>query len=117
TDPSIKNDSLRKYLVATGSDGYQTVISLGEIDPKFGNQSDLIAYADADGQLGQFGSDGFARLVVPGDKAGGRYLSNLVSLQVFDATVPEPGSLLLLTSGLTGIGLIRYRRSRRTRSF
>lgn len=86
TDPSIKNDLLGFAVVATGSDGYRAVISLGEIDPAFGNQSDLVAYADTAGQLGPGGSDGALRLVVPGDHAGGRYVSNLVSLQVIDAT-------------------------------
>jgi hypothetical protein len=63
--------------------------SLGEIDPAFGNQPVLVAYADTAGQLGPHGSDGLARMVVPGDLAGGRYVSDLVSLQV--ETLPEPG--------------------------
>ena len=86
TDPSIKNDLLRFAVVATGSDGYRAVISLGEIAPSFGNQQDLVAYADTAGQLGPTGSQGATRLVVPGDHAGGRYVSNLVSLQVIDTT-------------------------------
>jgi hypothetical protein len=86
TDSSIKNDLLRFAVVATGSDGYRTVISLAEIAPTFGNQQDLVAYADTAGQLGPGGSDGALRLVVPGDHAGGRYVSNLVSLQVIDTT-------------------------------
>jgi len=86
TDPSIKNDLLRFAVVATGSDGYRAVISLGEIAPAFGNQPDLVAYADTAGQLGPRGSDGALRLVVPGDHAGSRYVSNLVSLQVIDTT-------------------------------
>ncbi len=85
TDPSIKNDLLRYGVVATGSDGYRAFISLGEIDPAFGNQPDLVAYADTGGQLGPGGQDGALRLIVPGDVAGGRYVSNLVSLQVIDA--------------------------------
>jgi hypothetical protein len=85
TDPSIKNDLLRLGVVATGSDGYRAFISLGEIDPAFGNQPDLVAYADTEGQLGAGGQDGALRLIVPGDHAGGRYVSNLVSLQVIDA--------------------------------
>jgi hypothetical protein len=85
TDPSIKNDLLRFGVVATGSDGYRAFISLGEIDPAFGNQPDLIAYSDTGGQLGSNGPDGVLRLIVPGDHAGGRYVSNLVSLQVVDA--------------------------------
>jgi hypothetical protein len=86
TDPAIKNDLLGFAVVATGSDGYRAVISLGEIAPTFGNQPDLVAYRDTAGQLGPNGSDGALRLVVPGDLAGGRYVSNLVSLQVIDAT-------------------------------
>jgi hypothetical protein len=86
TDPAIKNDLLGFAVVATGSDGYRAVISLGEIAPTFGNQPDLVAYRDAQGQLGPNGSDGALRLVVPGDQAGGRYVSNLVSLQVIDTT-------------------------------
>src|SRR5262249_2867402 len=84
TDPSVKNDLLRFGVIATGSDGYRAFISLGEIDPAFGNQQDLVAYSDKLGQLGPGGPDGVLRLVVPGDLAGGRYVSNLASLQVVD---------------------------------
>ncbi len=82
TNPQVQNDSLRKYLVATGSDGYQVVVALSEIDPQLGNQPDLIAVAFNGGSLGQ---DGLTRLVVPGDTFGGRYVSNLVSLEVLDS--------------------------------
>jgi hypothetical protein len=96
TDPGVKNDILRDYVVATGSDGYQAILSLGELNPKFGNEPDLVAYADTAGTLP--GGDGFARLVVPNDIAGGRYVSNLVSLEVFHI-VAEPASLPLLLAG------------------
>jgi len=82
TNPQVQNDSLRKYVVATGSDGYQVVVALSEIDPQFGNQPDVIAFAFNGGSLGQ---DGLTRLVVPGDTFGGRYVSNLVSLEVLDS--------------------------------
>ena len=85
---TAKNDILSKYVIATGSDGYRAVFSLGEIDPAFGNQPVLVAYADTAGQLGSQGSDGLARIVVPGDLAGGRYISELVSLQV--GSLPDP---------------------------
>jgi hypothetical protein len=68
---------------------------------------DLIAYME-NGML--LGTDGFARVVVPGDDFGGRYVSNLVSLQVIDGVVPEPGSLLLLVSGVLAMGLLLRRR-------
>ena len=113
TDPAIKNDILDKYLVATGSDGYRTLLSMGEIDPAFGNQPDLIAYA-ADGQ--PLDASGFARLIVPNDAKAGRWVSNLVDLQVFSAApVPEPASALML---LAGAGLLARtaRRARVTRA-
>jgi hypothetical protein len=84
TDPTVKNDLLRFGVVATGSDGYRALISLGEIDPTFGNQPDIVAYVDTKGQLGPTGPDGQMRLIIPGDYAGGRHVSNLVSLQVVD---------------------------------
>jgi hypothetical protein len=86
---TAKNDILSKYVIATGSDGYTSVYSLGEIDPQFGHQQILIASSDTGGQLGPFGADGLSRVVVPGDIAGGRYVSDLVSLRV--GSLPEPG--------------------------
>ena len=107
-DPTIKNDVLRQYVVAVGSDGYEAIFSLGEIAPLFGNQMDLVAYADTGGQLGAGGTDGFARMVVPADMAGGRYVSNLVELAVFDASVPEPATLALLLTSLFGTVVVRW---------
>ena len=89
TNPSVKNDILGKFVIATGSDGYQAVFSLGELSPSFGNQADLVAYANAPGN--PLSTDGFVRLVVPGDSAkAGRYVSNLVSLQVVSAPSLTP---------------------------
>jgi len=113
TDPSIKNDVLRKYVVAVGSDGYEAVFSLGEIDPMFGDQPDLVAYEDTDGQLGPGGSDGFARMVVPGDTFGGRYVSNLIELGVFDASVPEPPGIALFVAAALALAFVRARRQSR----
>jgi hypothetical protein len=111
TDPTIKNDVLRQYVEAIGSDGYAAIFSLGEIDPMFGGQEDLVAYADTLGQLGPDGEDGFARMVVPGDSAGGRYISNLVALKVFTAApVPEPATWVLLIGALPALAFVRSRR-------
>ena len=72
--------------MATGSDGYKAVISEGEIDPKFGNKSDQVAYADTLNQLPN--PNGFTRIVAAGDIAGGRYVSNLTNIAVV-ATFPR----------------------------
>jgi DMSO/TMAO reductase YedYZ molybdopterin-dependent catalytic subunit len=111
TDPSIKNDLLRDYALVTGTDGYEAIFPLGEIDPAFGDQPDLVAYGDTGGQLGPSGPDGFARMVVPGDTAGGRYVSNIASIEIIDATVPEPSTIGLLLAGSLGLLLVRRRRN------
>jgi len=79
-DPSHKNDSLRKYLEITATDCYQVIVALVELLPNFGGQQVLIAYADGDGN--PLTDEGMARLVVPGDKAGGRFIMNIVSIVV-----------------------------------
>jgi DMSO/TMAO reductase YedYZ molybdopterin-dependent catalytic subunit len=112
TNPAIKNDILNYYLQATGSDGYSAIFSLGELDPMFGGNfapPDLIAYEMmVDGVDEPLGANGFARVVVPGDSRGGRYVSNLVNLEVIDA-VPEPASIILLAAALLALNLGKVR--------
>jgi len=109
TDPGVKNDILNYYVLATGSDGYEAIYSLGELDPMFGatGAPDLIAYLQDGAPIG---ADGFARVVVPGDTFGGRYVSNLVSLQVLHTAVPEPGTVLVVISSLIAMALFAWRR-------
>jgi DMSO/TMAO reductase YedYZ molybdopterin-dependent catalytic subunit len=80
TDENVKNDILRFYAVVTANDGYQAVISLGEIDPDFGNNPYLLAW-DEDGAPLE-GDSGPLRLVTPGDVHGGRYISGITSIDV-----------------------------------
>jgi Oxidoreductase molybdopterin binding domain len=81
TDPNVKNDILHKVIIVTGTDCYQSVFAAGEINPFFGASQIMIAYATGGEPLG---SAGFARIVVPGDKAGGRFVSNIASIEVRD---------------------------------
>jgi DMSO/TMAO reductase YedYZ molybdopterin-dependent catalytic subunit len=89
-DPSRNNDKLRKYVVVTGSDGYDAVFSYAELDPDFGAEVVLVAYA-RDGQpLGP--TEGMARTVIGTDKRGGRLVSNLTRIEVRDIDSPPRGS-------------------------
>ena len=83
-DASRNNDVLRKFIVASGADGYAVVLAWGEIDPEFAAEPVLVAF-ERDGQpLGQ----GMARLVVPGDKRGGRHVNQLAHIERRDAGTP-----------------------------
>jgi hypothetical protein len=83
TNSNIKNDILHKIIVVSGSDCYQSVFGAGEIDPSFGGGQIMVAYATGGASLG---TAGFARIVAPGDKAGGRFVSNIVAIEVKDPT-------------------------------
>ena len=80
-DPNVKNDLIRKLITVTAADGYQVTFSAGEIAPNFGGKQIMVAY-EADGA--PLGANGFARIVVPGDKAGGRFISNINRIIIFD---------------------------------
>ncbi|MBV9358012.1 MAG: hypothetical protein JO023_21080, partial [Chloroflexi bacterium] len=41
--PAGKNAQLRLYVLATGADGYQSVVSWGELDPEFGADPEIVA--------------------------------------------------------------------------
>lgn len=73
----------RLYVVATGSDGYQSVVALGEIMPSLRGDPVIVAYARDGTPLGQ--DRGMAQLIIPGDKGWGRNIYWLTSLDVRDA--------------------------------
>jgi Oxidoreductase molybdopterin binding domain len=79
TNPNIKNDILSMVVIVEGTDCYTAVFGAGEIDPFFGGSQVIIAYA-SNGQ--PLGTDGVAQIVVPGDKAGGRFVSNIAKIEV-----------------------------------
>ncbi len=109
------DDLLRKALVVTATDGHQVTFALGELSPSFGDPESLamVALADSNGPLID---NGFARLVLPGDVRGGRFISNISAMHVVDATspafVPLPAGLVLVLTGfiaLAGTGRLRQR--------
>ncbi|WP_426994548.1 VPLPA-CTERM sorting domain-containing protein [Methylomonas sp. CM2] len=98
TNPSSLKTS---YVVATATDNYTVVYSLGEILARQASgMPDLIAYADGIGS--GLGSAGVFRTIIPGDTRGGRYMSNLSSLTVVNA-VPLPAAAWMMLSGVLGL--------------
>lgn len=79
-DSSVKNDIITKTIIVTGTDGYSVVIGAGELAPNFGGHQVIVAY-EQDGKLLDQNS-GFAKLIFPGDKAGGRFVSWISSIKV-----------------------------------
>ena len=75
-DDTAKGAELRHAIRITAKDGYVVVGSTGEIAPDFGGKEAIIAY-ERDGKPL---SD--VRLVMPGDKRGGRNVRDIVSIKV-----------------------------------
>jgi len=76
----LRGPALAGYVLASASDGYQVVFSLGELDPDMTDGQFLLA-DEANGKP-LFGGDGAFRLVVPKDKRGARSVRMLSKLEV-----------------------------------
>jgi DMSO/TMAO reductase YedYZ molybdopterin-dependent catalytic subunit len=77
-DDPAKGAELRHVIRITARDGYVVVLSTGEIAPDFGAKPALLAYRRNDEAPAAAGF----RLVMPGDKHGGRYVRDVVSIEV-----------------------------------
>jgi Oxidoreductase molybdopterin binding domain len=85
TDPNRqRNDFLRKYIVATGTDCYEAIIAYADLLPNFGGQQVFIAFETGDGQPLD-ATEGMARLFIIRDFRGGRHVSNVKSITVRSA--------------------------------
>ncbi len=87
------------YIVVLATDSNATVLSMYEVTHEIGTQYDLIAISASDGELhqgpwtnskGTQNDDGFARLVIPGDKGQGWWVSNVDQIVVH--TIPHKES-------------------------
>jgi DMSO/TMAO reductase YedYZ molybdopterin-dependent catalytic subunit len=76
----MRGNGLVSYVLASASDGYQVVFSVGEIDPAFGS-SDIIVADALDGQP-LSAEQGPLRLVVPKDVRNSRSLRQLRRLEI-----------------------------------
>jgi DMSO/TMAO reductase YedYZ molybdopterin-dependent catalytic subunit len=77
-DDADKSAALHHLVRVTGQDGYWIVISTGEIAPDFGAEPAMIAYQRDGAPLG---GTGF-RLVIPGDKHGGRSVRDVAAITI-----------------------------------
>jgi Oxidoreductase molybdopterin binding domain len=78
--------AVHEVVLVTGSDGYTAALGLGEIAPAFEGKPVILAER-MDGQalaLGHF------RIVVPGDRYGGRYVRDVVRIAVVAPAPPKP---------------------------
>ena len=62
-----------------GGERWRSAMLAGEIDPFFGGNQILVAYAVKWQPLGSLGP---AQIVAPGDKAGGRFVHNIAKIIV-----------------------------------
>src|SRR5262249_32434820 len=74
-----RNDKLRWFVEITGSDGYASILSYGELDPGIGNRNPLVSLSENGVSLVNAGP----RVVQNGDVRGGRLVSGSVALSVF----------------------------------
>jgi DMSO/TMAO reductase YedYZ molybdopterin-dependent catalytic subunit len=81
-DTADKHPLLPLTILAIGSDGYSAAVSWGEIAPELAATPVLVAYTQ-DGQPLEE-----ARLVIPGDIEGARYVSGLTELRIVDVRHP-----------------------------
>jgi hypothetical protein len=86
----IKSDRTRRgrfeYVEITATDCYQVVVALAELDPNFGGEQVLVADSQNDSPLGH--DTGFARLIVPNDKFGGRDTFSINKIEILSGPPP-----------------------------
>jgi hypothetical protein len=75
-DVGAKNAALRHTVFITGH-GYVVALAVGEVDPHYEGKSVILAYAGGEPPA----SSAAPRLVVPGDKRGGRSVRDVASIE------------------------------------
>jgi hypothetical protein len=67
---------LQHGMIARGRDGYGVLLAIGEVSPELEGKQVLVAYAQNEKLLPAL------LLIVPGDKGGGRFVLDLVDIEV-----------------------------------
>jgi hypothetical protein len=83
-DRRVKNGELRDFVVITGADGYEAVLSYGEIAPTFGDRPALLSLKEDGVVLAA------PKLVIPGDVLAGRDVSQVVHVELGSAPSGRP---------------------------
>jgi DMSO/TMAO reductase YedYZ molybdopterin-dependent catalytic subunit len=78
--PGLRGAALAGYILASASDGYEVVFSIGELDPDMTPGQYLLA--DTANGKPMFGENGAFRLVIPTDKRGARSVRLLTKIEV-----------------------------------
>jgi hypothetical protein len=78
-DPVKVSEQPRLVVRVTGSDGYSAVIAAAEIAPQFAGRAVQLA----DHMNGAPVTDGGLRLVVPGDRRGGRSVRDVMRIDIY----------------------------------
>ena len=78
-DPAKPGGHVRQVVTLTGSDGYTAVIALGEISPDFEGKQVIVAERMDGKPLDH------PRVVVPGERRGGRSVHDVVRVAVLPA--------------------------------
>jgi hypothetical protein len=77
---------VRESVLVTGADGYGALLALGEIAPGFEDKQVILATM----MNGKYLGARHFRIVVPGDKKGGRSVRDVLSIAVSAAGAPKP---------------------------
>jgi len=106
----VNTGNLNQYVIATGIDGGEAVLSMDEIvHNSTGTSTDIVATKENGSALSS--ARGYARLVLPTDSSTSRSVFTLYSLTVerVASPVPVPAALLLFGPGLAGLAVLRRR--------
>jgi len=77
---ALRGKALANYVIATGSDGYKSVLALGEVDPSF--HSGEVIVADAMDGKALDAHNGPFKVVVTEEKRPARSVRNLISIEL-----------------------------------